>query len=143
MIVYWLQRLVLRNDNKTIRRVYEQAKKSKLLNDVIVVTDDERIQDECLSHSMECILKKVKCHTGTDRIANVIQDIEADIFVNIQGDEPLIDPDSIDKVIKELIKSKNIATSNAYTEIRESYKVIDTDVVKVIFNNKDCTDTIS
>ncbi len=119
-----------------IRRVYEQAKKSKLLNRVIVVTDDERIKEECLSHSMECILKKIKCHTGTDRIADAIEYLNADIYVNIQGDEPLIDPKSIDKVIKELTKSKNIATSNAYTEIKESYKVIDSDVVKVIFNKK-------
>ncbi len=117
-----------------IRRVCEQARKSKTLNEVIVVTDDERIRDECLSHSMECILKKSKCHTGTDRIANVLEDIDADIYVNIQGDEPLIDPKSIDAVVKAVIKNSKVLTSNAYTEIKESYKVIDSDVVKVIFN---------
>jgi len=119
-----------------IRRVYEQAQKSKILNEVIVVTDDERIRDECLSHSMKCILKKNKCHTGTDRIAYVLEDIDADIYVNIQGDEPLIDPKSIDAVVKTVMKSSKVFTSNAYTEIKESYKVIDSDVVKVIFNAK-------
>ena len=116
-----------------IRRVYDQTLKSKLLNKVIVLTDDERIQKECLKYSMEVEMIKEECHSGTDRVAIASKNLNADLYVNIQGDEPLINPDSIDEVLKKLINDDSVEISNAFTKITEPYKVTDKDVVKVVF----------
>ena len=117
-----------------IRRVYDQTLKSKLLNKVIVLTDDERIQKECLKYSMEVEMIKEECHSGTDRVAIASKNLNADLYVNIQGDEPLINPVSIDEVLKKLINDDSVEISNAFTKITEPYKVTDKDVVKVVFD---------
>ena len=117
-----------------IKRVYEQAKKSKLLDNVCVVTDDGRIEKECLSNSLDCIFEELDCLTGTDRISHAMKNLKADIYVNIQGDEPLINPDAIDEVLKNMIKNDSVEISNAFTKITEPYKVTDKDVVKVVFD---------
>ena len=109
------------------RRVYDQTIKSKLLNKVIVLTDDERIQKECLKYSMEVEMIKEECHSGTDRVAIASKNLNADLYVNIQGDEPLINPDSIDEVLKKLINDDSVEISNAFTKITEPYKVTDKD----------------
>lgn len=80
-----------------IRRVYEQAVKSKSLAKVVVATDDERIKDEVLSFGGEVIITSNTHQSGTDRCAEVIKHFSGfDAVVNIQGDEPFIDPAQID-----------------------------------------------
>ena len=82
-----------------IHRVYNQATQSKLLDSVIVLTDDTRISQYCSVNDMRCIVIDEECRTGTDRCAKALDLIDGDIFVNIQGDEPLIDPEAIDTLI--------------------------------------------
>lgn len=79
-----------------IQRVYEGAKKSKLLSKVIVATDDQRIYDEVIRFGGEVMMTSTEHRTGTDRCGEVSQKIEADVIINIQGDEPLIDIRQID-----------------------------------------------
>ena len=115
-----------------IERVYNRAMKAEILDELFVVTDDERIESECKKKSLRCILQKIDCHSGTDRIAQASKKLNADIFVNIQGDEPLIEPDAINSVAKCLIENDNCFVSNACTKVLEPFKAIDSDVVKVV-----------
>ena len=80
-----------------IQRVYEQVKQSKKLSKVIVATDDQRIVDEVLSFGGNVVMTSETHQSGTDRCAEVItDDNEYDVIINIQGDEPFINPEQID-----------------------------------------------
>ncbi|HXB59798.1 MAG TPA: NTP transferase domain-containing protein, partial [Candidatus Acidoferrales bacterium] len=113
-----------------IQRVVEQCKQAKSLSDVIVATDDERIFSAA----------KQLCHaemtadnhpSGSDRIAEVASKISCDAVVNIQGDEPMIDPAVIDAVAGALEKSE---MSTAATPIANAADLLYPNVVKIVVN---------
>ncbi len=84
-------------DGKTmIRRVYEQTTKSKLLHEVIVATDDQRIFDEVKSFGGKVVMTSSSHNNGTERCNEVAMNTDADVIINIQGDEPFIQPEQID-----------------------------------------------
>jgi 3-deoxy-manno-octulosonate cytidylyltransferase (CMP-KDO synthetase) len=90
-----------------IVRTYEQAAKSKLADVVMVAADDQKIADALTAHGCNVMLTPTSIQTGTDRVAFVAKKIKADIFANVQGDEPLISPKSIDQAISVLIRDKS------------------------------------
>ena len=94
-------------DGKTmIRRVYEQSQKASLLNHVVVATDDERIVKEVESFGGNVILTSTHHQSGTDRCAEVAEKIKGyDVIINIQGDEPLINPSQINLLAQCFEKS--------------------------------------
>lgn len=114
-----------------IKRVYDRACMAKYLDTVVVLTDDERISSYCSKQEMRCIVVEDECATGTDRCAKALDLIDGKIFVNIQGDEPLINPEAIDKLI---LSFSPHGISNAYVKIDQDYKTIDKNVVKVAFD---------
>lgn len=120
-----------------IRRVYEQACKAETLDTVVVLTDDHRISTYCSKNEMRCIVVDSPCRTGTDRCAKVLDLVDGKIFVNIQGDEPIIDPENIDAVVNAIEEDKNICVTNAYTLISDDYKCFDPNVVKVVVDTED------
>lgn len=79
-----------------IRHVYEQASKSKLLQEIIVATDDERIYNEVKAFGGKVVMTSQEHTNGTERCAEVASTIQADTIINIQGDEPFIHPEQID-----------------------------------------------
>lgn len=84
-----------------VQRVYEQVKKARTLSDVIVATDDQRIQDHVNSFGGKVIMTAENHQSGTDRCAEVAQQFpDIDIIINIQGDEPFINPLQIEELIK-------------------------------------------
>lgn len=96
--------LSLINGISLLQRTYIQATQAKLLSEVYVATDDSRIFDHVLSFGGKALMTSSNCLTGTDRVAEgAKQMMDADFIVNIQGDEPCIDPISIDKSIQALI----------------------------------------
>jgi 3-deoxy-manno-octulosonate cytidylyltransferase (CMP-KDO synthetase) len=109
-----------------IQRVYDRASMSKKLDEVYVVTDDDRIENYCNDNDLNVIRIDNVVPTGTDRIALTLDTLDADIYVNIQGDEPLIDPDAIDKLIESYTLG---SVSNAYVKIEQDYKNSDINVV--------------
>ena len=124
--------LKLINGKPMIERVYNQCSLVESLDKVIVLTDDDRIQEFCEENSIPCLRVDDDCETGTDRCAKAIESIEADFFVNIQGDEPVIDPGSIDLLIKNFLGNdisanvfsrSEIRIGNAYTEIKDDKKL--------------------
>ena len=83
-------------------RVWERARRAKTVDHVVVATDDERISAVCREHGIDCEMTAATHATGTDRLAEVAERRSAGIYVNVQGDEPLIDPASIDVVVEAL-----------------------------------------
>lgn len=119
---------------KMIHRVYDQCKKTENLEEVIVLTDDDRIEDYCVENKINVLRVDDDCETGTDRCAIASNKLSADIFVNIQGDEPLIEPDTIDAVVDA--HNHHIGVTNAYCDIVEEYKLEDRNVCKVALDTK-------
>lgn len=116
-----------------IKRVYDRASMAKYLDTVVVLTDDERIANYCSSQEMRCIVIDDEARSGTDRCAAALSMLDGRIFVNIQGDEPLINPDAIDTLIENY--GWGIGVANAYVDIDQEYKLTDKNVVKVTMNN--------
>jgi len=82
-----------------IQRVYEQAKKAVSLSDVIVATDDQRIFDHVLSFGGKVVMTSSEHQSGTDRCAEVLESLsDVDVIINIQGDEPFIEPEQINQL---------------------------------------------
>ena len=116
-----------------IQRVVEQCQKAKSLSEVIVATDDTRIW-EVAQNFCRVEMTSPDHPSGTDRIAEVVQRNACDAAVNIQGDEPLIDPQVIDAVARALANS---AMSTAATPIRDPSEYENPNVVKVVVNALD------
>ncbi|HEY7545702.1 MAG TPA: NTP transferase domain-containing protein, partial [Blastocatellia bacterium] len=89
-----------------IMHVVERASKASLVSRVIVATDDHRILDAVTSYGGEACMTSADAQSGTDRIAEVARSLNAPIIVNVQGDEPLIDPATIDAAIEALIENR-------------------------------------
>lgn len=126
--------LMLIKNKPMIQRVHEQAKKSKLLDRIIVATDDKRIQNFVQSINGEAVMTSDKHKSGTDRICEAVSDIECDLVVNIQGDEPFIDPKNIDEAIKVLVDDKSVNTSTLATRLTQWKDLLDMNKVKVVID---------
>lgn len=83
-----------------IQRVYENASKATLLDEVIVATDDERIYNHVIDFGGKAIMTSEKHVNGTERCGEVAEKIDADIIINVQGDEPLVNPNQLDVLLK-------------------------------------------
>lgn len=99
---------------------------------VYIATDDMRIQSAVCSMGYNVVMTSSSCLTGTDRLAEVARQVEADIYVNVQGDEPLVKPEDIRLVIREKIKHPNDVI-NCYTEIGDDEDPRSVNLPKVIF----------
>ena len=117
-----------------IERVYLQAKKVKEFDDVYVATDDDSIYNACIERNINCVMTSSSHPTGTDRIGEVAKMIPADLYVNIQGDEPLIEPETIRKAIIPFLENPDtdIQVTNLMTEIHDPVDLINFTVPKVI-----------
>ena len=121
-----------------IKRTYLQVCDSDFLDEVVVATEDSRIYEYCESEGIPVVMTSSDCLTGTDRLAEVAKMKRASLYVNIQGDEPVIDPDSIKQVV-------NLYHNNeGEYEVFNLYKIIDdideinsNTIVKVIVNEND------
>ena len=89
-----------------------------------MATDDVRIEQACKNNGMNVIMTSDKHMTGTDRIGEVAEKIPADLYVNVQGDEPLIEPDNIRKAIEPFYKDKTLLISNLMTKITNPVDVV-------------------
>ena len=126
--------LLLIHDKPMIQRVYEQSLKSKLIDRVIVATDDKRIFNCVKDFGGEVMMTSSKHQSGTDRICEVAKKIKCDIVVNIQGDEPFIDPGNIDKAIKPLLEDKRLNVSTLAFKIIKGKELLDENKVKVVLD---------
>jgi 3-deoxy-manno-octulosonate cytidylyltransferase (CMP-KDO synthetase) len=112
--------------------VVERASRARLVSRVIVATDDERILAAVRSYGGEALLTAIDAQSGTDRVAEVAAGIDSDIIVNVQGDEPLIEPSTIDAAIEPLINDTQILMSTTSEPIDSIEDVLNPGVVKVV-----------
>ena len=126
--------LAMIKDKPMIQHVYDNARKCKLLDDVFVATDDERIVGSVFEFGGKAIMTRPEHHTGTDRVAEAAAIIDADIIVNIQGDEPMVNADMIADVIAPLIADSSILVCNLLTKIKSIGDYIDATVVKAVMD---------
>ena len=118
--------------------VYQQAKKAKKLDDVVVATDDQRIADVCIKYGMNYIMTSDKHKTPNDRVYEVSTKIDADIYVCINGDEPLIEPQVIEKALPDENDTDDLEYfySNIITTIINPVEVVDPTNIKAVANAK-------
>ncbi len=128
--------LALIRDKPMIQWVYERTKRSRLVTRVIVATDDERIRKAVSAFGGEAIMTASDHPTGTDRIAEVAHNLECELVVNVQGDEPLIHPDMIDEAVTPLVNDASILMGTVCGKITERSEAFDPNVVKVVFDEK-------
>jgi 3-deoxy-manno-octulosonate cytidylyltransferase (CMP-KDO synthetase) len=119
-----------------VQWVYEAAEKSGVGERVVVATPDEEIVEACRRFGAEAVLTRFDHETGTDRIAEVAEKHAADVYVNVQGDEPLIHADSIRVCAEPLLKDKQIAMGSVYCECPED-EYDNPAVVKVVTDGND------
>ncbi|MHC4623485.1 MAG: 3-deoxy-manno-octulosonate cytidylyltransferase [Planctomycetota bacterium] len=117
-----------------IQHTYERALQAGLLEQIIIATDDQRVVQACKSFGAECVLTSAEHQSGTDRIAEAVADIDVDIVVNLQGDEPEIDPDNIDYVARLLVDSPDYPMSTLAAEFSRPEQVADPNIVKVVLD---------
>jgi len=115
-----------------IQHVWERAKKARVLDDVIIACDDERVASVAKSFGAKIVLT-AKAHVcGTDRIIEVINPLEVKVVVNIQGDEPLISPIAIDTVARTLLDNDKLSMVTLMKKITDPDEIADPNVVKVV-----------
>ena len=118
-----------------VQHVYERASCAKLLNQVIVATDDKRIYDVVRGFGGN-VQMTGECATGTDRVAVVAEHIECDVVVDIQGDEPLIEPEQIDMMLQPFLDRPDVQVCTLKERIHTVEDFLDRNVVKVVTNNR-------
>jgi 3-deoxy-manno-octulosonate cytidylyltransferase (CMP-KDO synthetase) len=117
-----------------VQHVYERAKRAQTVHRVIVATDDQRIMDAVAAFGGEARMTRSDHRTGTERIAEVAVHEDGDVFVNVQGDEPLIDPVAIDTAVGALLEEPQAQISTVATPIRHAGDIMDPNVVKTVLD---------
>ena len=116
-----------------ICRVYDRASQAKLIDKAIVATDDERIFNAVKEYGGEAMMTRADHPTGTDRLAEVANNFsDVDVIVNVQGDEPLIEPSLIDDLIRLFNEDPNLQMATVSTELKEESEINNPNNVKVI-----------
>jgi 3-deoxy-manno-octulosonate cytidylyltransferase (CMP-KDO synthetase) len=119
-----------------IQYVYEGVRESKLIDEVIVATDDQRILEAVKVFGGKAVMTSSSHFTGTDRVAEVARKLKSEIIVNVQGDEPLIKGGFIDAAIRPLLTDDNLQMSTLMTRIEEVRDWLNPHVVKVVVDQK-------
>lgn len=122
-----------------IVRTYEAAVNTGLFDEVYVVTDSEIISDVIVEIGGKVIMSKNTHESGSDRIAEAVTDMDVDIVINVQGDEPFIDSESLEKIIQVFKKDtdKKIDLASLMTPITDWDEISNPNTVKVIVDNQD------
>lgn len=115
-----------------VQHVYERACLSRYLTNVLVATDDERIAETVRRFGGHVRMTRADHPTGTDRLAEVASAEQSEIFVNVQGDEPLIDPEAIDAAILSVLHDEKISMGTLMKRIADPTDILNTNVVKVV-----------
>jgi 3-deoxy-manno-octulosonate cytidylyltransferase (CMP-KDO synthetase) len=117
-----------------IEHVWERANMSRYLSDVLVATDDDRIANAVHKFGGRVRMTRADHPTGTDRLAEIASSEDAVLYVNIQGDEPLIDPEAIDAAILTVHGDDAVDMGTLKKQIADPTDIVNTNVVKVVTN---------
>ena len=118
-----------------IQHTYERACLAKLPEKVIIAADDEKVVAAAETFGAECVLTSPDHQSGTDRIAEAVADMDVEIIVNLQGDEPEIDPNNIDYLAKMLMDNPDCPMATLAAEFQTAEQVSDPNIVKAIVSS--------
>jgi len=119
-----------------VQHVYEQVSRATLIDQVIIATDDPRIENASRQFAAPCCMTRPDHPSGTDRIAQVAESISADIFVNVQGDEPEVEPENIDRAVELLNQDSAADISTLAARFSPAEDINDPNIVKVVVDSR-------
>lgn len=119
-----------------VQHVFDQACKSKRADNIIIATDDSAIKRACLSFGATVVMTSIDHPSGTDRVAEVASRTEGDIFLNLQGDEPLVNPESLDLLFDLLLENPDVPMATLATPLVSLEDYRSPSVVKVVRDDR-------
>lgn len=119
-----------------VLHAFERAGRAELVDDAVIATDDERVVEAVRPFTDKVVMTRADHATGTDRIAEVAKDSSADIIVNVQGDEALIDPKTIDDTIRPLLDEPDVVMATARHALTDPAIINDPNTVKVVCDGR-------
>ncbi len=129
--------LALLKGKPIIQHVYEHAVQARLVDHVLVATDDSRIYNAVIRFNGKVVMTSGSHESGTDRIAEAAEGIECEYIINVQGDEPFIEPDMIDDVVNLLYNDDKVSISTLVKRITDMDEVYSPHVVKAVLDDED------
>jgi 3-deoxy-manno-octulosonate cytidylyltransferase (CMP-KDO synthetase) len=117
-----------------VEHVYRRAAASPLVSEVIVATDDLRIATCVIAFGGKVRLTKATHETGTDRLAEVAASLDCDVIVNVQGDEPLIDPRAISEAVRPFIDDPSVQMTTLFRRIQDTAELNNPNITKVVID---------
>ncbi len=133
-------KLLLRQTGKTVlQHTFEAACQARIPREILIATDDEDIAREARRFGARPVMTSAECPSGTDRVAAAVRQLEdedVEIVINLQGDEPDIDPRAIDRLAESLLENPTAAMATLATAIRERALLDDPACVKVVFDGQ-------
>lgn len=120
------------NGKPMVQRVWENVKQARMIDDVIVAVDTDRVFKAVKKFGGKAVFTSRKHSSGTDRIAEIANSIDADIFVNIQADEPLVHPSMVDELAGIYEYEKGLQMATIIKRINKEREISDPNVVKVV-----------
>ena len=122
--------------NKTvIRHTYDNTVSTGLFDEVVVVTDSPVIFEEIVHHGGRAVMSRKEHESGSDRIAEAVENMDTDIVVNVQGDEPFVQREPLEKLL-ELFKDETVHVASLMQALTDEQQVGDPNFVKVAVDNK-------
>ena len=120
-----------------IQRVWERTRSAKKISRVIIATDDERIIRAATAFGAEAVMTRAEHRSGTERVAEVADTTARDdgeIYVNVQGDEPLVEPEAIDTLVEAMESDESVSVGTLMVPIAKPADIMDPNVVKVVLD---------
>ncbi|MBI4683268.1 MAG: 3-deoxy-manno-octulosonate cytidylyltransferase [Nitrospirae bacterium] len=128
--------LALLNDKPIIQHVYEQASRASLVDDVMVATDDKRIYDAVINFKGKAVMTSGSHESGTDRVAEAAGNLDCELVINVQGDEPFIKPEMIDDTVNMLNNDHRTSISTLSRKVTDMQEIFSPHVVKVVVDDE-------
>src|SRR3984885_14066255 len=129
--------LVLLSGKTIIERVWERTRRATKISRVIIATDDERILKAAAEFGAEAVMTRSEHRSGTERVAEVAVHIAGEgeeVFVNVQGDEPLVEPDAIDTLVEAIESDDSVSVATLMVPVAKPADIMDPNIVKVVLD---------
>ena len=123
----------LLGEKTVIRHTYDATVATRLFDEVVVVTDSDIIYDEITTHGGKAVMSKKSHESGSDRIAEAIADMDVDVVINVQGDEPFIKKEPLEKLVR-LFDDQSVQVGSLMRKIEDSVELAKSSSVKVVVN---------
>lgn len=117
-----------------IQHTWEQVRKVSVIEGVIIATDSEIVQQACKTFGAQCVMTSASHQSGTDRIAEAVGKMDVDIVINVQGDEPEIEPGNIELLAQLMIDNPKAKMATLITKFESKKQVENPNIVKVIID---------